>query len=609
MLGVVIALALVGAGPAAAHSDLESSEPGQGQVLADPPHQLVLRFTEPVSVQLANVNLFGAGGRAVPLGDPAHPPRDETTVEVPIQETLAAGSYTVTFHLVSEDSHPVDGSIRFRVGGQPDAVTPGAQDQTPGADRAAVTEVAPPVDADVAADVEASADAGTLAALAGAARWGGYLSLALLVGPAALLALAWRQGCAVHRVRVLLWSGWAGSVACALLGLVSFGPHAIGLPLGSMFDADVLSGTLSERPGQALVARIALLVAIGVAFVRLSRLRWADGSTRLPRATGAVVLAGAAALALTFSLATHSAVGALAPLALPMDVLHLVAMAVWVGGLALVVAVVLPARDLATMRSVLPVFSRAAAICVATLAATGAFQAWRQTRSVAALVETSYGGLLIGKLALAALLVALGGLARHWLNRRLLGAERAGTRGVRDTTVATALLRRTVFAEAGVAVAVLLLSSVLVTTEPARMAYAADHGSGSTTTRQAAPESGGTPDPARSAPPLVPFDAHGGPSGRGQVVMLLEPARVGRTSLHVAVLDATGGPSPVRQAALALVPASGGEAIGVDLLASGPGHFAGVVTVPSAGSWKAVMMLGFGGRRTATLAYPLAVAP
>jgi copper transport protein len=177
------------------------------------------------------------------------------------------------------------------------------------------------------------------------------------------------------------------------------------------------------------------------------------------------------------------------------------------------------------------------------------------------------------------------------------------------------VFRRTVFAETGVAVAVLVLSSVLVTTQPARVAFAADRDSGPTEQTAAAPEverdpvqSRGTLDQAASAPPVVSFDADGGPDGQGRVMMLLEPARVGRTSLHVAVLDAAGAPRAVQRVALALVREDGGEVLGVDLVSGGPGHYLGPLTLPSPGSWKAVMRLGLRGGRSATIAYPLQVA-
>lgn len=603
MLGVAMLLVLTSPGRAEAHSELELSEPGQGQVLAEPPRQLVLRFTEAVSVRLADIRLEGPGGGHVPLGNPVHPAYDDTTVTVPIREKIGGGDFTITFHLVSADSHPVEGVIRFSVQGavgRTAVAAPAGQATSP------------------ATPAPAGNGAAALAALAGIARWGGYVGLALLVGPAALLALSWPQGGAVRRVRLLLWSGWAGTTACAVLALATFGPHALGLPLARVLDLSVLSATLAERPGHALAARLLLLAGAWVVLLRLSGPRGTRPPMR-PRAAGVAVLAAGAALASTFSLATHSAVGPGAPVALTADVVHLVAMAVWVGGLALVVCVILPARDLDSMRAVLPVFSRAAAICVAALAVTGTFQAWRQTRSVEALLQTSYGDVLLAKLALALCMVALGGVARHWLNRRLLAAEpasRSRKSVLRERAAAVVVLRRTVLAETGIAVVVLVLSSVLVTTEPARVAYAAAHRAapakptpaGPRTARVLAPKAG-TADPGGSPPPAVPFDAHGGPADRGQVLMLLEPGRVGQNGLHVAVVDGSGRPSAVQRVALALVPADGGNAVGVDLASGGAGHYAGIVTLPSAGSWRALMMIGLADGRTATIAYPLRVAP
>ena len=91
-----------------------------------------------------------------------------------------------------------------------------------------------------------------------------------------------------------------------------------------------------------------------------------------------------------------------AALALPLDALHLAAVAAWLGGLAVLLLAVLPARDAGRLAAVLPRWSRWAAGSVAVIVATGLFASWREVRDLSALPGTRYGQLLLVKAALVA---------------------------------------------------------------------------------------------------------------------------------------------------------------------------------------------------------------
>ena len=96
-------------------------------------------------------------------------------------------------------------------------------------------------------------------------------------------------------------------------------------------------------------------------------------------------------------------------LAIGADTLHLVAGSVWLGGLA-GLALTLPALSSrgAAAAEVLARFSTVAAGILAALVATGSLLVWRILGSWTALVDTSYGQLVLAKIAivLAALAIA-----------------------------------------------------------------------------------------------------------------------------------------------------------------------------------------------------------
>ena len=96
------------------------------------------------------------------------------------------------------------------------------------------------------------------------------------------------------------------------------------------------------------------------------------------------------ALALTWTLTDHSRTGVQAWLGVPAATVHLLAMALWFGGLA---------ADLSIRRcgTPLPRFSRLALVCFVALGVTGVYLAWRQAGELAALPATEFGRLLLIK--------------------------------------------------------------------------------------------------------------------------------------------------------------------------------------------------------------------
>jgi copper transport protein len=123
-------------------------------------------------------------------------------------------------------------------------------------------------------------------------------------------------------------------------------------------------------------------------------------------------------LSLTPALAGHASTGEHVPIAIPADTVHVAAMACWLGGLAMLCAVVMPRRDPAEMRVVLVRFSAIALSAVALLVATGAFQAWRQVGSIDALKNTDYGRILIVKVLVFAALIIAAAFSREVVNRQ-----------------------------------------------------------------------------------------------------------------------------------------------------------------------------------------------
>ncbi|MCK9896440.1 copper resistance CopC family protein [Frankia sp. AgB32] len=104
-------LLLTLATPAAAHSRLETTSPTAGATLDAPPAEIVLTFNESVSARYSRVAVTGPGAISVTRGAVSV---DGATVRQPLAAS-AAGAYTVSYQVVSQDGHPVGGTFTFTV--------------------------------------------------------------------------------------------------------------------------------------------------------------------------------------------------------------------------------------------------------------------------------------------------------------------------------------------------------------------------------------------------------------------------------------------------------------------------------------------------------------
>lgn len=101
---------LLSAGPAAAHNVLIASDPPDGARLASGPAQVSLTFDLVVQPGFTTVTVTGPDGNQWQAGPPVE---DGAVVSVPVRALGPAGEYLVGYQVLSADSHPVRGVIRF----------------------------------------------------------------------------------------------------------------------------------------------------------------------------------------------------------------------------------------------------------------------------------------------------------------------------------------------------------------------------------------------------------------------------------------------------------------------------------------------------------------
>ncbi|MFE2145071.1 copper resistance protein CopC [Streptomyces sp. NPDC059456] len=614
VLAALLAALFTAAGPATAHAALTASDPQDGAVVATAPAQVTLSFSEQVAMGDDSIRVMDPQGRRVDTGE-LRDMCSGTTIRygTALHSGLPDGTYTVAWQAVSADSHPVSGAFTFSIG------APSA------------TSVALPAE---------QVGGGPVGIAYDVARYAAYAGFTVLVGGAAFILLCWRRGATQRPLQKLVVRAWVTLTGATLVMLVLRTPYTGSGKFADALDLDGLRAVLETKTGASLVSRLLLLGAAALflavlfgAFARRTAEEAAKGSGKRrekdrekDRATeketddllfglgigGAVVAAGIAA---TWALSEHASTGIQPGIAMPADILHLLAVAAWLGGLtALLVALhKVPGIE----REAVQRFSRVAFVSVVVLAVTGVYQSWRQVGSWSALTGTSYGQLLLLKVGLVAVLVGIAYVSRSWtarltetpagkaakvtrqrdvsretraaavtvpedpkravqLARQRAARENAREKQVRDADPARAGLRRSVLAEAGVAVALLAVTTVLTSTEPGRTAE-----------RASGRDAAATAVPNRAIKITLPFDT-GGQSGKGSVRVEVDPGRVGANALHVWVDDPDGQPLDIPEVKVAFtLPAKDIGPLPVVPEHAAPGHWsASGVQLPLAGEWR-----------------------
>ena len=128
-----LAFVLVGASPASAHAVVTSSTPTDGQILATPPQEVQITFSESVSSDLGGLTVLNSAGERVD-NDNSTMGTGGVVLSTTVQPDLADGTYVMNYRVVSSDGHPINGAIVFGVGEQTVVDTSGVQGLAAGKD-------------------------------------------------------------------------------------------------------------------------------------------------------------------------------------------------------------------------------------------------------------------------------------------------------------------------------------------------------------------------------------------------------------------------------------------------------------------------------------------
>jgi copper transport protein len=573
---VLLALALMGAGalasaPAAwAHAQLLGTSPASGATVQIQPRQVIVKFNQAVGGALGAVRVYDARGAEVDDLSVTHPSGQQHWLGVGLKAHLSAGTYTATYRVISADTHIVYGGVVFNIGH---------------------AGVAPKYT--VAGLIGRNRSGRATAISFGVVRGLNYLSLAVFLGGIGFLAFVWLPGLTsaagtegrwslasrafARRMRKLLMVATVLGAAASALGVPLQGATAAGVSAWAALKGSAIPNTLESRFGEVWGLRAADWCLLGVLLLTAQALgrpvvsemtHTAVDANRPaltrppPRWIVALLAVGAGYLAVTPALAGHASIESPVAVFFPSDVLHVLGASVWVGGIAcLLLGLPAATRELEVgersrlLYATLARFSPLALAAVLVIAATGITQAYIDVRSFSGLLNSTYGVLVIVKVALLLALIGLG-----WTNReRVIPALRHLVGEARSPGGPGVLVRRTMRGELALMLSVFGVTAALITYAP-------------------------------------PIDAASGPFattttlGPAQLEMTVEPARVGPNTIHLCLIDAKSGTQFTATKELSVAAYLRSKGIGpLPLKANlaGPGHYTlNSAELTPAGTWE-----------------------
>lgn len=684
--GLFMVLALLPVGPltrltsvASAHALLVRSNPQANAKLRAPPQQVTLEFTENINIQASRVVVVDTTNRRVDSNDVrsnnANPNR--IVVGLPL---IPAGTYVVAYRVQSAaDGHVTGGSFIFRIA-RPDGSVPPIPKVLPTGAIPGGGGTAAPGSATIDGPTVLQALATWLALVALAVWVGGViwetwvqpLGLPNAAGRIAVAAAAARRfrrlapyllgGIVVADVGIVLAQAaalageWAGMISLPVLRAVLFGSRfgtfwwlrqgtalaALGLTAVALHRGwrtfrvpDPTTGTGHAMPSEAEYApdvtpswSRALLATVRDVPHLPRRL---VAGWRALSVVGQLEVLLAACLLVAFGLSGHAAAvpADRFAFALSVDLLHLLANTAWVGGLAYIGFILLPAprgmdpRTRArTIARGLPAFSAIAIVSAVLLAVTGSLSTTIRLTSIEQFVTTAYGRTLFVKIELFLLMAAISAYHAFVLRPRLATELR---HGAQDTSVETLAAASRPAARGSRRAGEVDISVPPATTTPGATGMAAEAETDSVPARiqrlterledwlrreallglgvllcvallaalagSLAATPGGSTAASSSSGPIVKT----GQAGSYPITFNLSPGAFGTNTFTVTVKDSQGKPldkAIVRVKTLMLDMDMGEQTIPLDAAGDGsPGVYSGQGDLTMAGNWKVTVIV------------------
>ena len=432
-------------------NSLQSIDPADGAVLAESPKVITLSFNQEVAdddaVTVALSCDFQPQATGLPDVDP-----DGLIVTVAITNPLPKGACTIAWGLNDGLGASIAlGSVNFSVTTDPPTAAPVSS---------ATGTTSPFISVPAVAVATGSSPEPQNQGSSGGALWLGRLlstlGILVLFGALTLISVGWPEGpeyvVTVHFMRTAWVIGLIGTILYLIAFAADFGNTSFGSAMSPGAWLDLKDAGWA---GRGALLRLGFVAASGWVAMRPEKI--IDPTT----AMWAWAIPGAAVV----STALSRVAGPAAPIGFLVGVVHALAAAVWIGGVALVYRVVLAGPGDDDLVQATRTFSRFSVPAILVTCVTGAIQVFRLVGN--AFFTSGHGQVLMLKVIAVAVMLAVALAVRQEVTKRLTRAQ--------ELSVQTAeRFRRAFGAEAALGVVVLAFSGWMLALTPAKVDPLAD---------------------------------------------------------------------------------------------------------------------------------------
>jgi len=419
---------LIGFPLAYGHPFLLDSEPSQGQNAAVGTTQIITHYSEAVEIDFSELKIFDSDGNQVDNRDTAYYNAESSLVIT--TSPLEDGVYTIASKVLSKvDGHLVHAAIIFGAG-------------------------------DVQIDtslLESQEQSETTFIPESIARFPGLVGQTIVLGGVIASIVIWSTGQTRFKEQIALIES---SFKAKFSKVIGFG--IIAVFASNFIMLGVQTWRLETSPldviettfGHTWLTRMILtIILIGIWF-------WIERKNQISIKTQLPMLVFALALIGTTTMMGHGASTEMAP-PIILDYIHNLLSSIWIGGVIFLGFVVLPSitkldgtvRDKITI-SLIPRFSAMIIIALGILIITGPMLLWFLDSNVSSLTDSTYGKLIMLKIAIASVMIAFGGFYQIRFTQQ-------AKKDLKSTSVFKKLKKPLRF-EAGLGIALLAVVALLV---------------------------------------------------------------------------------------------------------------------------------------------------
>lgn len=358
-----------------AHAYIIKSTPMENETLAHSPSLVSLEFSEAIQSKFDSLTVVNSLGQRVDVSEASIDKKNPNTLEAKVQTALPNGAYTISWKVLSADGHPVQGTIPFRIGTGADAHNM----------QGYVNGYIPQADMII--------ERGLL-----------YAGFSLYLGVMLFYLVLYKESGLSNKMqsrsKMLIWISLLAISFSLVWNLPLQAKIYANVPWSKAFNISLWKEALGiPLFGSVWIAQMILIVILTVA----TYLAMKYGKLSSSKAWWMPVLL-VVVLLVTKALNGHAISSKYREITIVMDILHLFAASLWIGGV-MAIAFILPAgnknkKDWSLYWDAIQRFSPWAMTAVTIILFTGVFSSTLYIPNLRSLYQTVYGQILVAKIVL-----------------------------------------------------------------------------------------------------------------------------------------------------------------------------------------------------------------